>query len=515
MSAYAFRGGRVVAMDPAVGEPDVLVVDADRIVAVGGDGLLARWPHATVVDLAGRALLPGLIDAHNHVSIAALEPRWADASGIGGVDGLATVLREQAQREPDAEWIRAAGWEKFGDWPDPLTRDALDALGLDRPIIVGHFSIHQGLVCSRGLDRLGIGRNTPDPHGGEILRDPDGEPTGLLRETAWSSAHARSLVGYTDPDRWGENIAARLRALHAEGVTCVHDAACSAAAEAVYARLAARQELPSSVLVMPHPAELFGGLDATRLDGPSTGEGDEWLRVGPVKLFADGGTEPLIDARLDGDRFRSGNPFPPICGDVAAATERGFRVAVHAIGNAGLQRAMDAFAAVAGRRPDDEHRFRVEHACLASPQQAAALGALGAVAVVQPSFVELLGLRIGHLRFADAAWMPFGDLADAGVPLAASSDDPCAPCRPLADSRLGVTRTLSSGTVLGADQRLGYLDWLRAWTVGAAHAGGQERERGSLTPGKRADLVLIDGPLDGSGTPRVTETWVAGRRVYP
>jgi predicted amidohydrolase YtcJ len=405
VSTYAFRGGRLLAMDPAVGEPDVLVVDAGRIVAAGNDGLLARWPHATVIDLAGRALLPGLIDAHNHVSLAALEPRWADASQVGDVDGLTAVLREQARREPDAEWIRAAGWEKFGDWPDPLTRGDLDALGLDRPIIVGHFSIHQGLVCSRGLDRLGIGRHTPDPSGGEIVRDPAGEPTGLLRETAWSSAHARSLSGYADPDRWGEHITARLRALHAEGVTCVHDAACPPAAEAVYGRLAARGELPSSVLIMPHPAELLGGLNRARLDGPSTGEGDEWLRVGPVKLFADGGTEPLIDARLNGDRFRSGNPFPPIRDDVAAATRRGFRVAVHAIGNAGLQRAVDAFTAAATHRPDDEHRFRVEHACLASPQQAAALGALGAVAVVQPSFVELLGSRVGHLRFADATWI--------------------------------------------------------------------------------------------------------------
>jgi predicted amidohydrolase YtcJ len=501
-------------MDPAAGEPDVVVVDADRIVAVGEEGLLARWPQATVVDLAGRALLPGLIDAHNHVSLAALEPRWADASRVGDLDGLAAVLREQARREPDAAWIRAAGWEKLGDWPDRLTRGDLDALGLDRPIIVGHYSIHQGLVCSRGLDRLGIGRGTPDPEGGQIVRDPDGEPTGLLRETAWSDVHARSLACYADPDRWGEHIAARLRALHAEGVTCVHDAACPPAAEAVYRRLAARRELPSSVLVMPHPAELLGGLDRSRLDGPSTGEGDEWLRVGPVKLFADGGTEPLIDALLDGHRFRAGNPFPPVCADVTAAAERGFRVAVHAIGNAGLQRALDAFAAVAARRPDDEHRFRVEHACLASPAQAAALGALGGIAVVQPHFVELLGSRVGHLRFADAAWMPFGDLAEAGVPLAASSDDPCAPCRPLADSRLGVTRTLSSGAVLGADQQLGYLDWLRAWTAGAAHAGGQEHERGSLTPGKRADLVVVEGPLDGSATPRVSETWVAGRRVY-
>jgi predicted amidohydrolase YtcJ len=515
VGVHAFRGGRILSMSPDVGEPEVLVVDADRIVAAGEDALLTRWPQATVIDLAGRTLLPGLIDAHHHVSLSALHARWADLAVVDDVEGLGAALRAQARREPEAEWIRGAGWEKYGDWPAPVTRRDLDALGLNRPIMVEHFSIHQGLVSSRGLEQLGIGRHTPDPVGGEIVRDSAGEPTGLLRETAWSVAHARSLVSYADPDRWGEHVAARLRTLHAEGVTCIHDAACSPAAEAMYRSLADRGELPSSVLVMPHPAELLSGLDTARLDGPTTGEGNEWLRIGPVKLFADGGVEPLIDARRDGAPFRSGYPFPPINGDVAAAVDRGFHVAVHAIGNAGLQRVVEAFEAVPSRRPEREHRFRVEHACLASHDQVQALAALGAVAVVQPSFVEMLGSRVGHVRFTDATWLPYADLADAGVPLAASSDDPCAPCRPLADSTLGVTRTLSSGAVFGADQGLSYGDWLRAWTAGAAYAGGQEHERGSLTPGKRADLVLVDGPLDGATAPRISETWIAGRRVYP
>jgi predicted amidohydrolase YtcJ len=511
MTVHAFRGGRILSMDPAVGDPELLVVDGDRIVAAGDGGLLTRWPQATIVDLAGRTLLPGLIDAHHHVSLAALHPRWADLAAVGDLGGLGPVLRAHARREPEAEWVRGTGWEKHGDWPVPLTRHDLDALGLVRPIVVEHFSVHQGLVCSRGLDRLGIGRHTPDPVGGEIVRDATGEPTGLLRETAWSSAHAVSLAGYADPDRWGEHIVARLRALHAEGVTCVHDAACPPAAEAVFRRLAVRAELPSSVVLMPHPTGLLGRPDASRLHGPTTGEGDEWLRVGAIKLFADGGVEPLIEARRDGVPFRAGNPFPPIDDDVAAAVERGFDVAVHAIGNAGLQRAVEAFAAVAGH----ERRFRVEHATLASRDQAKALAALGATAVVQPSFVEVIGSRGGRVRFDDATWLPFADLLDAGVALAASSDDPCAPCRPLADSLLGVTRTLDSGAVFGADQGLGYLDWMRAWTIGAAHAGGQEHERGSLTPGKRADLVVVEGPLDGTATPQVGETWVAGRRVHP
>jgi len=511
-ATFAFSGGPILTMDSLRGTAEVVVAAGERIVAVGDRSLLEAHPLATRVDLGGRILTPGFIDAHNHLSIAALHPLWADLDGVATLDQLRMALADQAQREPDAEWIRGFGWNEAHGLM--LERADLDALGLDRPVVVAHYTLHQAVVSSAGLDALGIGRSTPEPPGGRIARRPDGTPTGLLVERAWSSAHARSLHAYHDPQRWAELFASRARTLTRDGITCVHDAACAPAAEAVYRALAAANALPISVLVMPHADALLARLDQARLDGPPSGDGDHWLRVGAVKLFADGGAEPAIDVGMDGARIAYGITMPGLEDDVATLVERGFAVAVHAIGNVGLAGALRAFHAARSARGGADLRLRVEHAMLAAPAQMAAMAALDLAGVVQPGFVDHVGAAVDGVRFDDESWLPFGDLARAGVRLAASSDDPCAFHAPLLTSARGTTRRCSTGAVVGAEQALAYEAWLRAYTAGAAWAGGQEYERGRLAPGLRADLVLLDGALDPEHPPRVSETWVAGRRVY-
>jgi predicted amidohydrolase YtcJ len=498
-----------MTMDPALGEPTVLVIGDGRIAAAGGRELLEAHPDAQVHDLGGRTLIPGMIDAHYHLCLASLHPLMADLSEATDLEAVGVALNDAAAREPGTEWVRGHGWDHHHFIP---TRQDLDALGLDRPIVAAHFSYHQGVVCSRGLEELGIGRDTPDPDGGLIERGPDGEPTGLLVETAWSEAHRRSAAGYADPDRWEELVAARARVLWRDGVTAIHDPAVPPAGEEMYRRLAASGRLGVSVLAMPHPESLLSPPDPSRLEGPPTGEGDELLRVGPAKLFADGGIAPAIDATLGGRRVQAGYLVPHLSEGVAAATERDFRVGIHAMGNAGMASALEALRGAA--RGDGDHRPRIEHATHLSDDQARELAALGAVAVVQPGFIDLMGPDVERFTFEDAVWMPFATLARTGMTLAGSSDHPCAFDAPLLTSCVGVTRRTGSGSILGADQALGYEDWLRAYTAGAAYAGGQEDERGTLTPGKRADLVVLEGELDPEHPPRVAETWIAGERVW-
>jgi hypothetical protein len=232
-----------------------------------------------------------------------------------------------------------------------------------------------------------------------------------------------------------------------------------------------------------------------------------------MKLFADGGVAPAMDIRSGGVRSELGIAFPGLEEGVRAAVQRGFRVAVHAIGNVGLRHTLAAFRSAARLR-DDDHRFRVEHACLASPAQLAEMAALGVVGVVQPGFVHHIGRSVESLQLDDDIWLPFGSMARAGVRLAASSDDPCAFHEPLRTSACGTTRRTASGGVLGAGESVGYEAWLRAYTAGAAFAGGQEGERGTLAPGRRADLVVLAGALDAEHPPHVDETWVAGERRY-
>jgi predicted amidohydrolase YtcJ len=265
---------------------------------------------------------------------------------------------------------------------------------------------------------------------------------------------------------------------------------------------------------MPHAEALLSPLDASRLDGPPTGEGDARLRVGAVKLFADGGVLPAIEGTIHGHGISLGVLFDGLDEQVEQVIDRGYRVAVHALGNRGLSATLDAFAAASRGHGDEDHRFRVEHATLLNRAQADRLDQLGAVAVVQPGFVHHMGGAVDGFELDEATWMPFAELVQAGVPVAASSDSPCAFSEPLLTSARGATRRTSKDTIIGPTQSVPYETWLEAYTSGAAFAGGQEHERGRLAPGLQADLVVLDGPLDAEHPPRVVETWVAGERVF-
>lgn len=513
-ACVAFTGGPITTMDPAIAAPEVVVIRDGVIDAVGPAGLLDEHPDAVRHDLAGRRLVPGFIDAHCHLSIAALLPRWADCGGVDTVEALGAILQAQARREPGAGWVRGDGWDEVGTGLQ-FDRYDLDDLGLDRPVIVVHKTFHQCVVSSLGLEVLGIGRKT----GGdadEVERGPDGAPTGVLVERGFGRAHSVSMAAYHDPDQWTDHIAARARSLFAEGITAVHDAAVDPAAEAVYGAMARAGTLPLSVLAMPHPVPFLTHAFGSRLDGPPTGEGDAVLRTGPLKLFADGGVAPAIDVRFGGAHLAFGYLHPDLRPALVEAVRRGFRVGVHAMGNAGVAATIDAFRAAARARRDDDHRFRVEHAGMASPDQARDLAALGAVAVVQPGFVDHVGESARDFQPDDAAWLPFAMLAEAGVPLAGSSDDPCAHRAPLVCAHFGEHRRSASGIRFGPDQAVPFETWLEAYTVGAAHAGGQEHERGRIAPGLEADLVVLEGPDSGGGDHRaVAETWVRGQQVYP
>ena len=508
MPSSAFTNGTVVTMVPGEAPAAALVIDGDRVVAAGGPEIVP--PDADVVDLDGATLTPGFIDAHNHLSIAALHPVWNDVHGVKERDTLLDAIRAQAAAEPETTWVRCQGID-VTTMGLPVTRHDLDAAGIDRPVIVADYTLHQCVVSSAGLDALGIGRTTADPAGGEIRRDADGEATGLLIERAWSGAHATSMRDYADPDRWADHIAARARVLLASGLTCVHDAACPPEAEAVYRSMARAGTLPVSVLAMPHPSALLTNDHRTRLDGPPTGDGDEWCRVGAMKLFADGGVAIAVDASIQGNPVRFGMRFGDLEEHARAAVERGFRIAIHAMGNVGVDAMVETCTEIARAYPGRDHRFRIEHAGVTGPDQWSRLADLDAIAVVQPGFVEHVGTNVGDYGFDHHHWLAFAGLADAGVTLAGSSDDPCAPVPPLWCMTRGVQRRTSGGRDFEPDQAVPFDDWLVAYTRGAAYAGGQERERGMLAPGLRADLVVLD--RDGNAA-AVRETWVAGERVF-
>jgi len=506
-----FRGGPILTMGPT-GPAEALVVRDGRIEAVGeraiSDAAVAQG--ADVVELDGRTLVPGFIDAHCHLSVTALEAEWLDCTGLDDEVGLAAGLAELARSRPHVEWLRACRWdEATGLQP---TRSLLDEVGGDRPVLVVHHTLHQAVANSAALDRLGIGHSSSDVDG--VERSPDGEATGLLTERAFGRAHSASVATFSDPEQVEALLVARGRALHRHGITAVHDAAVDTAAEDRYRALASRGELPVSVLAMPAATPFLSNDLGRRLDGPVTGDGDEWFRTGPVKCFADGGVEPAIDVHHRGHRVAFGRRFDDLRATVVEATRRGFRVAVHAMGNVGIESALDAFTDAARLRPGGDHRFRLEHAGLASASLARRAARLGSVGVVQPGFVEHVGRSTAGFDPDDATWLPFATLAEAGVPIAGSSDDPCGPVDPLQCAWLGERRRTGTGIPVTPAESVPVADWLRAYTAGAAFAGGQEHERGSLRPGLRADLVELAPTSTGAAPFRGTATWIDGRRGF-
>ncbi|MFD4407737.1 amidohydrolase [Nocardia sp. NPDC058499] len=503
-----FINGRVKTMDKRQPSASTVRIRGGRIVEVG-DGALAAAntaPSTNVVDLNGRWLLPGFIDAHNHLSISALFPRWVDLSPVQTPDDLRQALVRQAESEPDAPWIRGANWWGFL----PIDRDLLDSFGFDRPIMIGHTSCHDGVVDSRGLDILGISEESEDPRGGLRTRDSRGRLTGALYESAFGPAYAASIEGFDDPEQYDDALATRARAFLQEGITAIHDAACSPEAEAAYRRLAAKGALPVSVLAMPHSKFLFSDNRDRRIDGPATGEGDEWYRVGPVKFFADGGQVPAFSA----DHGHTGILNESMPEALAHAITLGFRVAVHAIGDVAMNHTLSAFLEAARTRPDDDHRFRVEHGFFSSPKHISDMAELGVIASVQPGMPEMMSNFLdSHGEHVHGNTFRFRDMAEAGITISASSDDPCMPYGPLLNMQAASIRRTGAASLAG-DQTLAREDWLHAFTAGAAYAGGQENERGSITVGKRADLVVLDGELDSNEPPAVDETWVNGAKVW-
>ncbi|MCE7883082.1 MAG: hypothetical protein DYH08_04330 [Actinobacteria bacterium ATB1] len=508
----AFHGGRILSMDPQPEEPEVVVLRGDMIDSVGPAEMLEAHPEAARVDLGGRTLLPGFVDAHNHLSIASLLPAWLDLSQVSDQEVAVADLVEHASAHPEQAWVGAWGWNAF-ETGFALDARVLDRAGLARPVVVVDFSFHRAAVCSLGLERLGIARATEDPPGGTIERKADGNPTGVLVERAWTHACDAVFADQRTPERLAGAIVDRARILLSEGITCVHDAACPPEAEVAYARLASDGRLPLGVVTLPHPGGLLGRLDRARLDGSVTGEGDDMVRTGAIKLFADGGIAPAFKGTLGGTPVEFGMLMPGLAEDMRLCVSAGFDVAVHAFGNAGFELALEAWEEAGG--PAAGRRLRIEHACLVSPAQARRAADLGVTAVVQPGFVAHVGALLGSLQFDGMDWMPFATMREVGVPIAASSDDPCALHEPRLTAAMGARRAGPGRAPLPpAGEAFSYEEWLCAYTRGAAAVGGQESIRGRIAPGMRADLVVLEGELDPNDPPIVSETWVGGRAVF-
>ena len=518
--------------DPAgePGPPVALLLQAGRIAAIGAASDLrsSAGPRVTTVDLAGRRLLPAFTDAHFHFYDWSLRRRQLDLTGLPSLAALRQALSAAAHAAAGDRWIQGQGWNETA-WDDPHmpTRVDLDAAAPDHPAILWRADLHLAVANSRALAAAGITEHTADPPHGVIDRDRHGRPTGILRELAIN------LVSEFVPPPGEDEIVAAMQAaaphLYRLGITGLHDFRIMGGRDgppafSAYQRLQAAGRLPLRIW-MNLPGER---LDEAVALGLRTGFGDEFLRIGHVKFFADGGqgarTAWMLEPYLDtGDCGLALTPIAELAAAVSRAHTAGLAVAVHAIGDRANRELISLFEQLPTDGPPPAAPHRIEHAQLLRPADVQRLGRLPVVASVQPRhLVDDLALMPPTVGDRACFAYPFRSLDAAGVRLAFGSDCPVADPNPLLGIQAAVTRQRPDGAPAGGwypAERLTVAEAVRAYTVGPAVASGQASRCGAIAPGQAADLIALDRDLlavepGQIHTLQVVLTILAGQVVY-
>ena len=518
-------GGQVFV---AKGRPraSAIAIQGERVMAVGSDAEVGalRGPRTRVVDLAGRLLVPGFNDSHVHFLRGGFGLLSVDLRGSRDEEDMARRVGEYARTLPKGTWIQEGNWDHEA-WPSKRlpTRRSLDAVTPDHPVLVSRLDGHMALANSLALRLAGITRDTQDPDGGAIVRDESGEPTGILKD------NAETLVDAVVPLPSREmNLRAARTALEEAarfGVTTIQD---NSAVDALptYQDLRAKGELTARMSVW-RDLESLAPLEQA---GVRTGLGDDWIRLGAIKILADGsmgsGTAAFFEPYAD-DPKTSGlllHPVAELERAILRADAAGFQLAVHAIGDRANSLVLDAFEKAAQANPKRDRRFRIEHAQVVRASDLARYKALGVVASIQPSHciddMRWAEKRIGHERCRGA--YRFKSFLDAGVRVAFGTDWYVEPLDPRLGLYAAVSRELPEGGPAGGwfpEEKIALEDAIDLYTRGSAYAELAEGDKGTLEPGKLADLAVFHRdlfrvpPREILETP-VDMTVVGGRVVY-
>lgn len=499
-----------------------------RILAVGGnDEVNARVKNARQVDMQGRTVLPGLIDAHGHVFGLGQQLTQLDLSASTSLADAIKAIGGYAKANPDHAWIRGRGWNqenwKLGRFP---TAAELDAVVAERPVWLERVDGHAGWANSRALALAGIDKTTPDPAGGKILRDANGEATGVLIDAA------QELVTKVMPAQTEQEartmLDRSLQELARVGLTAVHDAGIGVAEDRLYRDYVDQNKLTARVYAM------IGGtdkdFDQLAKNGPLKDYGNGMYALRSVKLYSDGALgsrgaallKPYSDeAHSHGLLF-----FKPaeMQAKMSKAMRKGYQVNVHAIGDAGNKQILDIYKKelAASKRSDPRHR--IEHAQVVAPEDIPRFKTLGIIPSMQPTHAtsdkNMAETRVGPERIKGAyAWRSF---LHQGSRIACGSDFPVESPNPFFGIHAAVTRMDHAGQPVAGwypNQAMSLKEAFRCFTLDAAHAGHQEDSIGSLEPGKQADFIVIDRDLFRMPTydlfkTGVLETWVGGKQVF-
>jgi predicted amidohydrolase YtcJ len=521
------RGGVLHTVAPEGQVRGSLAVRGARIVYVGDDAGAERLrgPATRVVELRGRSVTPGLIDAHAHLLGLGASLVQVDLAGAPSFEEVVERVRAAASRQPAGSWIEGRGWDQTL-WPgrEFPHHAALSAAVPEHPVWVRRVDGHAGLANARAMASLGIDAGTPDPAGGRLLRDAEGHPTGVFVDNAMDLVAAR--LPPPSPEELRRRLELATAHCLAVGLTTVTDLGVDEAGVAAYAALRRDGALPLRAALF---LEDERALLATWLARGPELDPEARLTVRGIKLYADGALGSRGAALLEPYADEPGNIGLLVSdGDHLAEVarlglERGFQVGIHAIGDRGAVVALDAMErALGGPRP--QARFRLEHAQVLRLQDVDRLARLGVIASMQPthatSDMRWAQARVGPRRLAGAyAWRK---VLRAGGRLALGSDFPVESADPRLGLYAAITRQDLAGEPAGGwlpEERLSLEEALRGFTLDAAYSLFLDQDVGSLAVGKRADLVVFGGDLTHLAPRALAEvpvdaTLVDGRVAY-
>ncbi len=546
--------GNVVTMDPARPHAEAIAIRGDRIVAVGARHEIGQYigPKTQVVDLAGQLAIPGFIESHGHFISLGRRVRQVRAEQARTWDDLVTTVAEAARQRPKGEWILGRGWhqEKWSRPPDVTVEgfpvhDALSRVSPDHPVLLTHASGHASIANAKALELAGIDDQTPNPTGGEILRDSTGRATGVLRETASGlvqEAYATSQAKRTDAERVADlrlDIATAGAECLSKGITSFHDAGSNFATLDVFRAMADEGALPVRLWVMARDrnAALARHLSEYR----EIGRGKGFLTVRAIKVAMDGALgsrgawllEPYSD--LPGHTGLNTTPVDSIRVTARLAIEHDMQLCVHAIGDRANRVTLDVFeeafrlkapalatASAGGGSNGRPLRWRIEHAQHLNPDDVPRFAKNGIIAAMQgihcTSDAPWVPPRLGEQRAASGAYL-WRTLIDAGVLIVNGTDAPVEDVDPLASFHASVTRLTPTGDVFYGAQRMTREEALASYTRNAAYAAFEEDVKGTLAPGRLADVTVLTRdiltcPDEEILSARVAMTILGGRIVF-
>ncbi len=502
--------------------------DQGKIIAVGASAdVAAKAKNARRIDMQGRTVLPGLIDAHGHVFGLGQQLTQLDLFSTTSLEQALKSIGDYARANPNHAWIRGRGWNqenwKLGRFP---LASELDAVVGDRPVWLERVDGHAGWANSRALKLAGITRSTPDPVGGKIMRDANGDATGVLVDAAQELV-AKVLPQQTEAE--GRVMLDRaLQEIARVGLTSVHDAGIGVGEDRLYRAYADQGKLTARVYAM------IGGtdkdFDELAKNGPLKDYGRGMYALRAVKLYSDGALgsrgAALIKPYSDEPHSHGLLFFNKAQMDakMAKAMRKGYQVNVHAIGDAGNRQILDIYKKELGVTKSAAQRHRIEHAQVVALEDIPRFKTLGIIPSMQPTHAtsdkNMAETRVGPERIKGAyAWRSF---LHQGSKIACGSDFPVEAPNPFFGIHAAVTRQDAQGQPVAGwypNQAMSLKEAFRCFTLDAAYAGHQEDALGSLEAGKQADFIVIDRDLFRMPTydiykTGVLETWVGGKQVF-